>query len=39
MLSEEGQAFLSHLLHYVPKQRKSASANLLELNFLKVSQF
>lgn len=35
-LSEEGQAFLSHLLQHDPKQRESA-ANLLEHNFLKVS--
>nr|CAH0104726.1 unnamed protein product [Daphnia galeata] len=36
-LSEEGQAFLSHLLQHDPKQRESA-ANLLEHNFLKVYQ-
>lgn len=36
-LSEEGQAFLSHVLQHDPKQRETA-ANLLEHNFLKVYQ-
>lgn len=35
-LSEEGQAFLSHVLQHDPKQRETA-ANLLGHNFLKVS--